>query len=206
MKEPKEIVREGYDRLSESYRNNFNAFHSHTYSKWISELTSLIKKNDFILELGCGDGIPVGEILSNDYIYTGIDISSVQIKNACQNVPAASFITGDMVTLNYPLNSFNAVIALYSIIHVPMDEQKEVLVKVYDWLRPGGYFLCTAGAHQWTGIEMDWIAHGVTMYWSHGDAESYSELFASIGFNILKKEFIPEKVNGHTLFLVQKPS
>lgn len=205
MKEPKEIVREGYDRLSEVYRNNFHSLHNLSYGIWISALTSLIQKNDSILELGCGDGIPVGQMVSRDYLYTGIDISSVQILNARRSVPSGSFMAGDMATLNYPSSSFHAIIALYSIIHVPMDEQKEVLRKVYEWLRPGGYFLCTTGANHWTGIETDWIARGVTMYWSHEDAESYSKLFTSIGFNILKREFIPEKTNGHTLFLVRKP-
>ena len=204
MKNPKDIVKTGYDQLSSHYRNYFEVSHKHEYTVWINDLLPLMDKNSRILELGCGDGLPIAQNLSTHYRYTGIDISPVQIQNAKRNVPHATFLTADMTEITYADDSFNCIIALYSIIHVPIDEQETLLRRIYDWLRPNGYFLCTVGNKEWTGTEKNWILPNTTMYWSHTDAAQYSEWFMSMGFIICKKEYIPEGKTGHTLFLLKK--
>jgi hypothetical protein len=42
------------------------------------------------------------------------------------------------------------------------------------------------------------------MYWSHAHADKYAEWFTSIGFTILRREYIPEHKGGHTLFWLKK--
>lgn len=204
MDSPKEIVRKGYNNLSDKYRKHFSLTHNNEYKTWVSDLLTSIPKNNYILELGCGDGIPVARMVSKDHKYLGIDISSVQTVNAKKNVPAGTFITADMTQLAYRPNSFGGIIALYSIIHIPLEEQEKMLKNIHQWLQPKGLFMCTVGATEWTGIENDWIVSGITMYWSHLDSETYSSWFDDIGFSVLKKEFIPEQKGGHVFFLLQK--
>ena len=201
---PKDIVKIGYDRLSSQYRHHFDSTHSHDYFIWINDLLSRIDTNSKILELGCGDGIPVAQILSANHKYTGIDLSPIQIQNAKENVPNGTFLTGDMTELNYSDHSFDCIIALYSIIHVPIDEQKNLLSAIYRWLQPNGFFLCTLGAKEWVGTENNWILPNTTMYWSHTNAEKYSEWLTSLGFIICKKEYIAESTGAHVLFLLKR--
>ena len=55
--------------------------------------------------------------------------------------------------------SFDAVVAFYSIIHVPRDEQPGLLRRVAGWLRPGGRFVGNFG----TGNEADeYLTRGST--------------------------------------------
>lgn len=203
MKTPKETVREGYNRLSTHYRTHFEL--AHPYKLWIQDLTLQIREEGDILELGCGDGLPVAQLLSTQYNYVGVDISEVQIANAKKNILNGTFILADMTELHFSQNRFNGIIALYSIIHVPIDEQEKLLRNIYAWLRPNGCFLCTVGFTNWTGTESNWILPDTTMYWSHADATQYTEWFTSMGFAILQKEFIAEGTQGHTLFLLKKP-
>lgn len=203
MKPPKETVTEGYNRLSTYYRKHFEL--THPYKHWIQDLTLQIREEGDILELGCGDGLPVAQLLSTQYNYVGVDISEVQIANAKKNILNGTFLVADMSELNFSQNSFDGIIALYSIIHVPIDEQEKLLRSIYVWLRPNGCFLCTVGFKSWTGTETNWILPGTTMYWSHADAAQYTEWFVSMGFVILQNEFIAEGTQGHTLFLLQKP-
>ena len=165
---------------------------------------ALLPKTANLLELGCGDGMPVAELLSRHFAYTGIDASAVQVAAAQQNVPHASFLVADMTSLDYPENTFAAVVALYSIIHVPVSEQKNLLTSIHHWLQPGGYFLSTLGSTAWTGTENDWIEKGTTMYWSHTDAKTYHRWCVEIGFTILREEFIKEGEGGHTFLLGRK--
>ena len=204
MKDPKQIVREGYDNLTNRYRDHYSFSHHHEYKTWIANFKSSIQAGDPILELGCGDGIPVAQLLSVNYDYTGIDISPVQIRNANRQVPDGTFLDADMTEIEFPAESFSGIIALYSIIHVPVEEQQGLLQKIYTWLRANGIFLCTVGGEEFTGVEKDWIVPGTTMYWSHMHADKYSEWFMSIGFTVIKREYIPEQMGGHTLFWLKK--
>ncbi len=204
MEEPKRIVQQGYDQLGSRYRTHYEEANPERYSHWLTELTKLLPVDANILELGCADGIPTARFLSQHFDYLGIDISPVQIELARHNVPKARFEVADMATLTFPEAEFDAVIALYSIIHVPLAEQPALLNAVYQWLRPNGCFLCVAGANEWTGTEVDWVAPGTRMYWSHTDTDTYQSWLIKTGFTIMERHFVAEGAAGHTFFLLQK--
>ncbi len=199
----KDIVRQGYDKVSYAYRNDAYPL---DYAAWLSELTPLLPPESRVLELGCGCGLPVAQILSEDFAVTGVDISSVQIERARTIVPRANFICADMTEVGFPAQSFAAIVSLYAIIHVPLDEQPALFAKLFDWLQPAGYLLLTVGSRAWTGVEADWLdVSGATMFWSHADAGTYESWLTEFGFKLRWSKFIPEGDGGHQLILAQKP-
>jgi len=204
MEEPKRIVQQGYDQLGSHYRMHYEETNPERYIHWLPEVTQRLPSTANILELGCADGIPTARFLSQHFGYLGIDISPVQIELARANVPNARFEVADMTTLTFPDAVFDAVIALYSIIHVPLAEQPPLINAVNQWLRPEGYFMCIMGANEWTGTETNWIASGTRMYWSHTDADTYQSWFIETGFTIIDRHFVTEGKAGHTFFFVQK--
>ena len=204
MEEPKRIVQLGYDQLGSRYRAHYEETNPERYVHWLIEVTQRLPPKANILELGCADGIPTAHFLSQHFGYLGIDISPVQIELARANVPNARFEVADMTTLTFPDAVFDAVIALYSIIHVPLAEQPTLIDTVYQWLTPNGYFLSVVGAGEWTGTESDWITSGTLMYWSHANADTYQSWFIETGFTIIDRYFVTEGKAGHTFFFVQK--
>ena len=162
--DPKAIVREGYDRISDEYRDD--AGHGPArdlpsgrpdYEGWLAELMPLLDDRDPVLDLGCGCGVPATAILAERYAVTGVDLSPVQVSRARRLVPAAQFQCADMSSLEYPAASFAAVVSFYAIIHVPLEEQPAIFTNIHRWLRPGGYLLATVGSAAWTGTEGDWL-------------------------------------------------
>jgi SAM-dependent methyltransferase len=204
VKTPKDIVRDGYDRLSSAYRKHYQSDHETNYPNWLARLVFLLPPTSKVLELGCADGLPTAHILSQQFDYLGIDLSPVQIELARQNVPAAQFSVADMTALSFPDQTFSGIVALYSIIHIPLPEQPALLKSLYNWLKPNGYLLCTVGAGEWTGTNGNWIVPGALMYWSHTDASTYLSWFTAMGFTVVQSDFIPEGNSGHTLFLLRK--
>lgn len=199
----KEVVRQGYDVVSQAYRADDGSGMPSNYAGWLAELTPLLPPGAPVLELGCGCGLPVAKRLADDFAYTGVDLSPVQIERAQALVPNGRFLTADMTTLDYQPGSFAAVLAFYAIIHLPLDEQRPLLANIFRWLQPGGCLMATVGYTAWTGTRENWL--GAPMFWSHADAATYRQWLTEIGFSLHWDRFIPEGDSGHTLLLAQKP-
>jgi len=212
----KEIVRTGYDALSYLYRKDNEEPPNH--KRWASQLVSLLPSLPAsILDLGCGCGIPVSRDLSQaGYNVTGIDISSVQIDRARKLVPEGIFIQADVTsqTLGEILQSssapmrFAAIIGLYVLIHIPVDEQSAFIQRMAGWLEEGGYCMFTVGVTPWTGEKRGWLGANaeVKMWWSQAGVDDYRQWFTDAGFVIVEDEHVPEDGNeGHQFFLLQKP-
>jgi SAM-dependent methyltransferase len=203
-KDPKDIVRTGYDKVSYAYRTESFDYEHSGYKTFLAWLEPRLGPGAAILDLGCGCGIPVAQVLSGQHQVTGVDISPVQIERARQLVPAAEFICADITTLDFAPGSFAAVVAFYSIIHVPLEEQPALFAKLAQWLKPDGYLLASLGHTAWTGTEPNWRdVEGATMYWSHSDASTYRRWCAANGLRIVQEGFIPEGDGGHTILLAQ---
>jgi SAM-dependent methyltransferase len=172
------------------------------YAGWLAELTPLVAKGAPLLELGCGCGVPVAQILAPDYDYLGVDISPVQVERARKLVGNGRFRTADISQLTFLDEQFAAIISFYTIFHLPLGEQPDLLANIYRWLQPGGYFMATVGHTAWTGIEADWL--GAAMYWSHADEATYRQWLTDLHLELMWTRFIPEGEGGHTLLLARK--
>ena len=205
----KEIVRTGYDRVSETYRGDRLDLSDPEYMKyagWIEELKVQLGPSGNVLDLGCGNGVPVARLLVEaGYGYVGVDLSPVQIERARRLTPHAEFICGDMSELQVTSERFSAVVSLYAMIHLPLEEQRDLLERIHQWLQPGGVLMMIVGATEWTGVEDDWLGvPGGTMYWSHADLPTYQEWIEECGFEMMWSKFVPEGEGGHVLVMARK--
>lgn len=199
MDDPKQVVRRGYDVLSTRYDEVTGA--DSKYRSWIDELLSRLEVDSQVLDIGCGSGVPVArELTAAGHHVTGVDISEVQIRRARELVPQGTFINADATSLEFAAESYDAAVSLYALIHIPLDEQQQLLGKIASWLRPGGWFLCTTGHTSWTGTDDNWLDGGAPMWWSHTDAATYSAWLGSVGLTVHSETFVPEGSSGHTLF------
>ncbi|WP_234440421.1 bifunctional 2-polyprenyl-6-hydroxyphenol methylase/3-demethylubiquinol 3-O-methyltransferase UbiG [Streptomyces rimosus] len=201
---PKALVRRGYDIVSHAYRAD--DAEDDTYTPWIAALLERLPGGADVLDLGCGCGVPVARDLSGaGHAVVGVDVSEVQVRRARGLVPRARFRRADAVDADFPSASFDAVVCLYMLIHLPLAEQPVLLSRIAGWLRPGGTLLVVAGDGAWTGIEEDWLGGGAPMWWSHPGKETYREWITAAGLSVEGEEFVPEGDGGHALFWARKP-
>jgi SAM-dependent methyltransferase len=199
-----DLVRVGYNALSHHYRGDDDP--TEQYDAWLADLRTRLPQHADVLDVGCECGIPVARFLSTaGHRVTGVDISDVQIERARRLVPDATFIRADATQLRFPPGSFDAVICLYALIHMPLDQQPRLLRRIAQWLRPGGWLLTTAGQDAWTGTENNWLGGPATMWWSQTDAATYRSWLQQTGMQITDQDFIAEGDSGHALFWARRP-
>ena len=196
MSEPHKLVVEtGYDRMAEQYLSTKDPEDGLTLDA-LAELARILPPEATVLDLGCGAGIPATRWLAGRFTVTGVDLSAKQLELARRNVPGATFLKADMTHLNFVPETFDAVIALHSIIHVPRTEHLKLLKDISRWLKPGGAFLATLSVGEWEGEESDWEGWGAAMRWSHYDREANLRMLREAGFEVASAEARTGKGTG----------
>lgn len=200
----RDLVRRGYDALSYRYRSD--DADDGQYGPWLAELDRRLPAGAAVLDLGCGCGVPVARLLASaGHTVTGVDISEVQIQRARRLVPDATFVLADATELDFPLATFDAVVCLYALIHMPLAEQPDLIRRIARWLRPGGWLLATVGHAAWTGTEENWLGGPAPMWWSQADAPTYRRWLHQAGLTVAAQEYIPDGTSTHALFWAQRP-
>ena len=181
--DPKRIVADGYDRIAERYLAWSAARPSSVRRAWLERALERIPADSDVLDLGCGAGVPMTLALADGRRVTGVDLSGRQLELARARVPQATFIQGDMTTLDFAPASFDAVTAFYSLTHLPRAELPAMLAEIHRWLRPGGVFIGSMGAHESPDeVEEDWL--GVPMFFGHPGAKRNVALLRASGFTV----------------------
>lgn len=181
--DPRAIVRAGYDQIGNRYSEWGASQSDDARQRYTQVLLDHAGRGRRLLDLGCGNGIPTTKILSERYRVTGVDISPVQIRNAARAIPRAQFICADMATVHFPPESFDAVCAFYSIIHLPRQEQADLFANIARWLRPNGLFVgCLTATDMPADYSADWL--GVPMYWSGFDSAHNRQMIRDVGLTI----------------------
>jgi SAM-dependent methyltransferase len=193
----KSIVKEGYDRIAQRYLE-WTSKHSCPRITYLKKLLNLLAPGSLVLELGCGAGTPGTRLLADNNAVTANDISETQISLARKNAPSAKFIPGDMMSLSFAAGSFDATVALYSIIHLPRSEQEMLIQRVSAWLRPGGYFLLNVGTEDNPGyVDSDWL--GSRMYWSGFGENVYRDMVRQAGLEDIDVEVLQHEEDGRLI-------
>jgi SAM-dependent methyltransferase len=202
--DPRERVRRGYDALSYHYRRD--DADDGQYGPWLADLHRRLPPAAAVLDLGCGCGVPVARSLAGaGHHVTGVDISDVQIRRARRLVPTGTFRRADATRLDLPPASFDAVVCLYTLIHLPLADQPRLIDRIATWLRPGGWLLATVGHDAWTGTEDNWLGGPAAMWWSHADVTTYRSWLREVKLTITSEHLVPEGAGAHTLLWAVRP-
>ncbi|ELZ13103.1 methyltransferase type 11 [Haloterrigena salina JCM 13891] len=181
----KDVVRRGYDELAETYAAERSETDRERAA--LEAFFESLPASPTVLDAGCGRGTPVLRRRSEDgaAAAVGVDFSREQLELAAANAPTASLVRGDLTDLPVRDGVFDAVTALHSLIHVPLDEHRTVLEEFARVLQPGGRVLVSEGVEEWRGENPDWLETGVEMQWHVAGAAATRTQLRETGFEIV---------------------
>ena len=165
----------GYEAIARdfiAYRKR-SAIGAETVRSWAH---TLVPKAT-ILDLGCGNGIPITESLVNEgHILYGIDASPTLIKSYRENFPTLTAVCEPVETSDYFNRKFDGVIAWGLMFLLSESVQSELIHRVSSILNPGGQFLFTSPEQVCTWID------GLSRAESRSlGAQKYNRILSSAG-------------------------
>lgn len=188
----KEIIKKGYDELNKTYQDNYSE-NSNVY-KALDLFQKYIAPNSKIVDFGCGTGIPAGRyLIAKGYEVTGVDISPEMIKLSKINVPAMHSICSDFSKLPMVDNSFDAGIALFSLLHVAKKDMLAVLKEFHRVIKQGGYLIFCVNKGDFEGYS---ALLGKKMFFACFQENELKEYLRIAKFSIILKYVDTFEING----------
>jgi SAM-dependent methyltransferase len=150
------------------------------------ERTRIGGRNDggAILDLGCSSGGFLGSLDPSDWKLFGIEMSDRVARIAEAKCGAMVFV-GDILDAPFPRQSFDVITCFHVFEH--LYNPRDVLVKAYEWLKPGGIFYAmmpnidSAGGHIFKSY---WYALELPRHLFHFSPASLKKLAESTGFQV----------------------
>jgi ubiquinone/menaquinone biosynthesis C-methylase UbiE len=182
------MVRAAYDILAPTFGEWNASIQGDPWERFVRELEARLDSGARVLDLGCGDGNKTRR-LAERFEVVGVDISPEQLRLASAAAPEVTFVEADFTELDFAAETFDAVTAFYSFMHVPRDRHLEVFRTVLRWLKPGGLFLAPLSTTGGPDRIENWL--GVDIFFSGFDSQTNRGLVREAGFELLIDEVIP---------------
>ncbi|MDF1541336.1 MAG: class I SAM-dependent methyltransferase [Candidatus Thorarchaeota archaeon] len=113
---------------------------------------------------------------------TGVDISRRMIDLAKENVPEARFYHRNILTMDFPESSFDGIISVYTLWHIPRENHPTIIQNFHRMLRNNGILVLNTGVFESDGMSEFF---GEPMVWSTNDPMKTLAAVQNLGFEII---------------------
>jgi ubiquinone/menaquinone biosynthesis C-methylase UbiE len=162
-----------------------------------------------VLDVGCGTGLPSAcQFVAAGCAVTGIDISSVMIDQARRNVPGASFLHRDALTIDATLGRFEAAVAFFSLLMLPRRQITQTLAQLRETLVPGGWLAVAMVDADLDDVELPFLAQPIRL--TGWPREQLCQVINDAGFTVETEDVrsyepaVPEAPPEVQLFLLAR--
>jgi len=146
----------GYEAIAADFiarRGNIETRSTGIGTKEVHAWAQSLPPGATVLDLGCGPGIPLTEILVEQGLHVfAVDAAPSFIAVFRQNLPGVPVACETVMESDFFGRSFDAVLAWGLMFLLPVDEQIRLIGRIAETLSPGGRLLFTAPAEpvSWT--------------------------------------------------------
>src|SRR5215510_3639308 len=147
LKKAKEKAAATYDAAADHFDDEPLSFWDRVGRRTVANLK--LHAGAKVLDVGCGTGasaLPAAQAVGKNGSVVGVDLASRLLDRARAKALAAGldnieFRVADMTALNYPDESFDAVVSVFSIFFVP--DMEGLVRELWRMVRPGGKLAVT---------------------------------------------------------------
>lgn len=193
------MVKNGYNKIARQYLINREGLKS---AKYIHLLLKYLPKRSMILDLGCGAGVPVDDLLlKSGHEVIGIDISNEQIKLARQYCKGGEYLEGDISNLKMNEYKVDAIVSFYTIFHIERSKHSGIFKTLGSYLHKDGLLLVTMGDREFEGRH---LLYGEEMWSSQYGTLRNHQIVCEAGFEVLLDEIDTSGGERHQIILARK--
>jgi ubiquinone/menaquinone biosynthesis C-methylase UbiE len=169
----------------------------------VQALASSIPLGSHVLDIGCGNGIPITRaLLDAGHQVTGLDSSSAMLARFHMNCPHTTAVHSTVQCCPFPDTTFDAAVAWGVMFHLRPDDQIKAIANVSRVLKTGAPFLFTSGdVDDFDGKEDK--MNGVTFRYFSFSNENYRRVLKEQGFTLVRVQVDAGK---NTYYLATKQS
>ena len=200
-------LRETYNKIAEDWYNEVNA--NHWWENGLNKFASFFKKNDSILDVGCGPGITAKYFIKNNLNVFGIDFSEKMIEIAKRKVPRGKFSVMDLNDINEINDLFDGIYLQNVLLHIPKKEAEEKLKNIVKLLKKEGYIYISVkektpdGPEEYVKVDNDY-GYRVERFFSCFTKEEIKKYLHNLSFEILFLNIVQTGKNRWIQFIAKK--
>jgi SAM-dependent methyltransferase len=170
----------------------------------VSEATTLassLPRGSLVLDVGCGNGIPITRaLLSGDHRVIGLDSSSAMLAHFRRNCPKAFAVRGIVQSCPFPDSVFDAAVAWGVMFHLNPEDAVRAIANVSRIVKRGAPFLFTSGDID--GVDgKEGKMNGVTFRYYSYSVQSYRRILGDHGFTLVD---VHTDSGNNTYYLAKK--
>jgi SAM-dependent methyltransferase len=153
----------------------------------VTLLAASIRPAGRILDIGCGNGVPLtSALLALGHCVVGMDSASNMLRRFRENCPAASAVRATVQACPFASASFDAAIARGVLFHLELRDQERAFASVSRVLEPGAPFLFTAGYPDVLDESPHvGVMNGVEFRYYSFTKDGYRDVLAEHGFTLV---------------------
>ena len=164
-------------------------------------MASSITPRSLVLDVGCGNGIPITRALMREgHRVIGLDSSSAMLARFKQNCPEAFAVKGVIESCPFAEGVFDAAVACGVIFHLNPEDAIRAIANVARTLKRGAPFLFTSGDEDAFDAKEGTMNGVVFRYFSHS-AESYQRILGDHSFTLVR---VHRDSGNNTYYLAKK--
>lgn len=168
---------------------------------WLDALIATVEPGSDILDLGCGNGVPVAAyFIQHGMKITGVDASPGMIARCQARFPDHQWHWADMRALALG-QQFDALLAWDSFFHLTRDAQRQMFPRFAAHTRPGAHLLFNTGPQN--GEALGRFADQ-DLYHSSLSPDEYRFLLQQSGFDEIAHVAEEPESGGRTVWLARK--
>jgi 2-polyprenyl-3-methyl-5-hydroxy-6-metoxy-1,4-benzoquinol methylase len=186
-------LKDTYNHIASNWHND------HKNDDWwvegVNKYISLFKKDDFILDVGCGAGVKAKYLSEYGLKILGIDFSDKLIEIAKREVPEANFLVHDFNDAESINHTFDGIFMQAVLLHVPKKEVNHVLQGLSKKLKKDGYIYISVKEKQVNGIEEEVVTendygYDYERFFSYFTLDELKRYLLNCGFELIFSDII----------------